>query len=65
MNKHNIEDLAEYGVDSRYKSREEQESDSIALMESRLERMRNLPKEQIIRARLMQLKLKNRSSLKK
>lgn len=58
MNKQNIEEWAEFGVDSRYKSREEQKADSIALMEARLERMKNLPKEQIIRARLMQLKIK-------
>lgn len=64
MNMNIMEKWTEYGVDSRYKSRDEQKSDSIALMESRLERMRNLPKEQIIRARLMQLKLKMERFLK-
>ncbi|MDT4863558.1 hypothetical protein FQZ97_982710 [compost metagenome] len=64
MNKQNIEEWAEYGVDSRYKSREEQKADSIALMEARLERMKTLPKEQIIRARLMQVKLKMERFLK-
>ena len=59
-NKNNIiriED-AEYGVDSRYKSDKERESDATALMEARLMRMKNLSKEQIIRAKLVQLKLK-------
>jgi len=53
-----IED-AEYGVDSRYKSNKERESDATALMEARLTRMKNLSKDQIIRAKLVQLKLKN------
>jgi hypothetical protein len=52
-----IED-AEYGVDSRYKSVKERESDATALMEARLIRMKNLSKDQIIRAKLFQLKLK-------
>lgn len=52
-----IED-AEYGVDSRYKSDKERESDATALMEARLMRMKNLSKDQIIRAKLIQLKLK-------
>jgi len=52
-----IED-AEYGVDSRYKSVKERESDATALMEARLIRMKNLSKDQIIRAKLVQLKLK-------
>ncbi len=56
-NKIMIED-AEYGVDSRYKSNKERESDAAALMEARLKRMQNLSKNQIIRAKLMQLKLK-------
>jgi len=50
---------AEYGVDSRYKSKKERESDATALMEARLTRMKNLSKDQIIRAKLVQLKLKN------
>ena len=58
-----IED-AEYGVDSRYKSNKERESDAVALMEERLKRMRNLPKSQIISAKLMQLKLKMEDYLK-
>jgi hypothetical protein len=48
----------EYGVDSRYKNKKERESESIALMQARLERIRHLTKEQIIKAKLLQLKLK-------
>lgn len=58
-----IED-AEYGLDSRYKSDNERESDAIALMEARLMRMKNLSKDQIIRAKLLQLKLKMEEYLK-
>ena len=49
---------SEFGVDSRYKKIEEKEYDSVALMQARLERMQNLSKEQILRAKLLQLKLK-------
>ncbi|WP_439505790.1 hypothetical protein [Sediminibacterium sp.] len=48
----------EYGVESRYKNKIEREADSISLMQARLERMKNVPKEQIVRAKLLQLKLK-------
>lgn len=48
----------EFGVDSRYKSKEDKDLDSIKLMEARLERLKNLSKEQIIKAKLLQLKLK-------
>lgn len=48
----------EYGLDSRYSSKKEQESEAILLMEERLNRMKNLSKEDIIRAKLTQLKLK-------
>lgn len=58
-----IED-AEFGVDSRYKSVEERESDATMLMEARLIRMKNLSKDQIIRAKLLQLKLKMEEYLK-
>lgn len=44
IKKNKIDD-AEYGVDSRYKSDEESKSSAIALMESRLIRMKNLSKE--------------------
>lgn len=56
-NKINTED-AEYGIDSRYQSKQERNIDSAALMEARLQRIKNLSKEQIIHAKLLQLKLK-------
>lgn len=56
-NKDFIED-AEYGLDSRYNSKKERELEAASLMEARLMRMKNLSKDQIIRAKLMQLKLK-------
>jgi len=56
-NKDFIED-AEYGLDSRYNSKKDRESEAASLMEARLMRMKNLSKDQIIRAKLMQLKLK-------
>jgi hypothetical protein len=56
-NKIFFEDV-EYGLDSRYKSKKENKSESISLMEARLMRMKNLSKDQIIRAKLLQLKLK-------
>tara|TARA_R110002111_G_scaffold225847_1_gene287576 strand:- start:572 stop:1105 length:534 start_codon:yes stop_codon:yes gene_type:complete len=49
---------AEYGLDSRYNSKKERESEAASLMEARLMRMKNLSKEHTIRAKLMQLKLK-------
>lgn len=58
-----IED-AEYGLDSRYQSKKERESEATALMEARLKRMRNLSKEDIIHAKLMQLKLRMEDYLK-
>ncbi len=58
-NKKNIIiDDPEYGVDSRYTSTVERDLDSISLMESRLDSIKNLPKEQVLRAKLLQLKLK-------
>ena len=47
----------------RYGEQSEKESDSIALMHSRLERIKNLSKEQIVKARLLQLKLKMEKQL--
>ena len=55
---------AEYGLDSRYGSKKEYESEAAALMEARLIKMKKLSKDQIIRARLMQLKLKMEAYLK-
>lgn len=48
----------EFGLDSRYTSQKEQESEATLLMEARLNRMKSLSNDQIIRAKLMQLKLK-------
>lgn len=55
----------EYGVDSRYHSAKERESDAIALMEARIKKMKELSGEDIGRARLMQLKLKMEEYLAK
>jgi len=55
---------AEYGLDSRYRSKKEHESEAASLMEARLTRMKNLSKSQIKRAKLMQLKLKMEEYLK-
>lgn len=55
---------SDYGVDSRYKTVKDREQDAVALMEARLERMKNLPKEQILRAKLLQLKLRMEDYLK-
>lgn len=57
-------DDSEYGVDSRYKTSEERKSDSETLMEARLGRMKNLSREQILRAKLLQLKIKMENYLK-
>jgi len=62
-NKDLIDD-AEYGLDSRFKSSKERDSESALLMEARIIRMKNLSKDQIIRAKLMQLKLKMEDYLK-
>lgn len=51
-------------MDSRYKNQEERRLDSIALMEARLNRMKSLSREQITRAKLMQLKLQMEAYLK-
>jgi hypothetical protein len=62
-NKNLIED-AEYGLDSRYKSKKERESNATALMAARSKRMKNLSRDQIIRAKLMQLKLRMEEFIK-
>jgi hypothetical protein len=59
----NMNDTA-YGIDSRYTSDKERESDATALMEARLRRMKNLSKDQITRAKLLQLKLKMEEYIK-
>ncbi|MCB0761089.1 MAG: hypothetical protein KDC12_06150 [Flavobacteriales bacterium] len=55
-NKKYDEDV-EFGVDSRYASSKEYDSEAASLMEARLNRMKKLSGSQIIRARLIQLKL--------
>lgn len=60
----NILEEPEYGIDSRYTSDKERKSDSNALMQARLIRIKNLSEAEIIRAKLMQLKLKMEYYLK-
>ena len=48
---------AEFGVDSRYASKRDKLSDGKALMEARLKRMNDVSDEQVLWARLTQLKL--------
>lgn len=65
-NKKNTQEVdAEFGVDSRYTSRSARETDGRALMEARLERMKNFSEEDIKRAKLVQLKLQMEDYLKK
>ena len=63
-NRGNMIENAEYGVDSRYKSNKERETEATALMEARLMRMKSLSRDQIIRAKLLQLKLKMEEYIK-
>lgn len=60
----NTKEYNEYGVDSRYHSNKEKESESVKLMQARLDRMKSLSKEQIMRAKLLQIKLKMENYLK-
>lgn len=55
---------AEFGVDSRYTSKKKQLDDGKVLMEARLQRMKNLSDDEIIKARLIQLKLKMEEFIK-
>ncbi|MHC8948057.1 hypothetical protein [Sphingobacterium hungaricum] len=59
-----MDESIEHGVDSRYHSKEEQESESVKLMQARLDRMKNLSKGQVRSAKLVQLKLKMENYLK-
>lgn len=54
----------EFGLDSRYPSKKEVAKDSVALMQARLDRMKNLSREEVLRAKLMQLKLKMENYIK-
>lgn len=49
---------SEFGIDSRYSSLKERNSDATQLMEARLKRMKNISDDDIKRAKLIQLKLK-------
>lgn len=55
----NISIDPEYGFDSRYTDDKERLSESVALMQARLKRMKNLSKEQILRAKMLQLKMED------
>jgi hypothetical protein len=59
-----IDENFDFGIDSRYISEKEKHSESVGLMKARLDRMRKLSKEQIILAKLMQLKLKMENYLR-
>lgn len=65
--RNNIKEIegAEYGVDSRYTSKKERIADSKALMEARLQRLNNLSADQIVQAKLLQLKLKMENYIQK
>lgn len=49
----------EFGLDSRYVSENERKSEATALLESRLMRMKNLSNEQLVRAKLFSVEIKN------
>lgn len=55
----------EFGLDSRYKSKKESKSEATLLMEARLERMKNLSSDQVLRAKLLQLKIKMEEFVKR
>ena len=65
--RNNIKEIegAEYGVDSRYASKNEKETDGRALMEARLKRMKNVSADHIVQAKLLQLKFKMEEYIKK
>lgn len=50
-------EATEYGVDARYDSQDESEKDAQILMEARRIRMSKLSKQDILRAKLVQLKI--------
>lgn len=50
-------DAIEYGVDARYDSQEDKQKEGLALMEARRLRMSNMSQQDLLRAKLMQLKL--------
>ena len=54
----------EFGVDSRYKSIDKKLSEGKNIMEARLKRLKGLSRNQIIKAKLLQLKLKMEDYIK-
>ncbi|KAB8153715.1 hypothetical protein EZY14_010850 [Kordia sp. TARA_039_SRF] len=63
-NKHTTNLDSEFGVDSRYASHKEYQSEATALMEARLQRMKGLSNSQIVHAKLLQLKLQMQEFIK-
>jgi len=55
----------EFGIDSRYENQKDKNFESIRLMEERVKRLKNLPPEQVIKAKLLQLKYKMEDYLSK
>lgn len=55
---------AEFGIDSRYKTKKQRDQDAVALMQVRLDKMKKLSEAQILQARLKQLKLQMENYLK-
>lgn len=55
----------EWGVDSRYTTLEKRHNDGKHLMEARLNRLNNLSRQEIVKAKLMALKLQMEDYLKK
>ncbi|MBI1306954.1 MAG: helix-turn-helix domain-containing protein [Bacteroidetes bacterium] len=54
----------EFGVDSRYKTNAEADTEALSLMKARLERMKYVTKDQVVKAKLIQLRLKMEDYLK-
>jgi len=54
----------EFGVDSRYSSNKQKRKDGKQLLKSRLEKLESLPNNQIVKAKLLQLKFRIEEYLK-
>jgi hypothetical protein len=54
----------EFGVDSRYTTETSYQSEATKLMEARLQRMKNVSKDQILHAKLLQLKFQMQEFIK-
>lgn len=55
----------EFGIDSRYENQKDKNLESTRLMEERVKRLKKLPPEQVIKAKLLQLKYKMEDYLSK